>query len=64
MSTTDHVAPDPAQDPAIDRRRRAFLKELIQTAENDVNALRDVPATAAALRRATAEPARPAGSRG
>ena len=28
MSTIDNVAPDPAQDPAIDRRSRAFLAEL------------------------------------
>ena len=28
MSTTDHAATDPARDPAIDRRSRAFLKEL------------------------------------
>jgi len=28
MSATDQAEPDPAQDPAIDRRSRAFLKEL------------------------------------
>jgi acetyl esterase len=27
MTATDRAAPDPAQDPAIDRRSRAFLKE-------------------------------------